>query len=437
MLHLFYAPLCIFAIPFFVSIWIECSWGSSQHLTLHLFNTLQWAFLTELMHSALLLARTHAYYRFLRNMMWYRRFIWHFLGRPVGDPEAWNLDRWERFGFPQHEDPDRWHEGHPVVKTIIFFMKMVQIHVEGKLLSGVHNWMGDMLIPPIGIKAEYLPDFLQGRPIYDSSLSLWLRQVSERVSLDIILSVCLLGVAQIFSVYIHTLSDALDEDGWRTWDVNDAYSRRFSALISIFQDMSMSILQRAAYQALFPLYLIVRPLCNPLRILPYVSPQSFVNLINLGSFRIFVKYLFRYLFEGYRYKLSEYAFTDTIAVWEYQYSIWVFLLTSLFVVPFVVFLVRVPWQVLFSILYHTLCTLDRDFLGPLYLPGYLVADMIAVELLPIFDPNQGPRHLLFRNATPVPRLYQYEGIFAGLAPDERVLQARGRQHFLEDLGLYW
>lgn len=410
-----WAPLYITVCPFFISfcldIGIEYVTGVKQDLVSSLAKTLVWAFLSEVFHVVVMNARVYAYFQALSKWMYYRAEFWlRVVGWPI-DAANWNHYMWWTLGWQREMTRNAWvnMEGdHPAIKVLVFAVKLVQIHVESYLFETVTNWSGNLLLPPIGLKPEYLPLALKGQPIYNGSASLWLCQIVGRTATELLLSVCLLAACCVYSVALysrdyHPLRGAPAELG--DFNYRDITNRRLDGASGLCKIMSLSILFRVVYQITYPMYLIIQPMCGILRLLPYVSVRSPLD-------------------------------ANLFPMWQLVWSGLLMLLPAIVVAPVVNRSICILWKQCFTLVYRVMSYIDADYwVWAEY--GYEATVGLGESILLTFDWNNIFRQIVLRNNTPVPRLDNHEGVSAAFVTNNHIDQHVWYDQMLEGHGFTW
>ncbi|KAK7914943.1 hypothetical protein PG985_012646 [Apiospora marii] len=372
---------------------------TEYELATHLLGTLLWAVCYEIINEVITTVRTEMYYEFIESWM-NSQIDSEFL--------AW-------LGYPVLED---WDQHHPLIAYIVYVIRIFQIHVEGFVFSGLAYWMPTTALPPVAIRSVYLPIFLQRRPIYDSSASQWASDMWQRIPLEVLLS------ASLFYAGI-----ALEVRRRARAPHSEYVNRRYRAYHYFFQDIGARVLSQSLYQVLFPMYLLIRPLCG-LQLIPLLNGTT--------------------LLETYKQTSTGYAVLDPIVavfgallgpgnLWPTVYSIWLLVLSVIAMLLVAVCLFHL-WIVCFLVIQLVMGGVDSLMgaqshyvhWGDIQLINNLVKYAVGTVIFPA-----NFLHLLLRDSVPFPRLHTRDHFLPHLAPAEREHVARIQQQFNNACGLYY
>ncbi|KAK7984712.1 hypothetical protein PG988_002334 [Apiospora saccharicola] len=330
---------------------------------------------------------------------------------------------WAWLGHPVPEDPDeqaiRWE--HPAWPYMVFIIRLLQIHVESIMLSGITYWMPTTALPPVALKPVYLPIFMQERPIYDSSASQWVSDMWVRLPREILLSAFLLNLAL-----------AIDTHRQASWPHSEHAPRRYMAFSYLFNDLGSRVLSQSVYQVFYPMFVLLRPLCG-LQLIPLLNGTTLIRET------------------AARQKSTGYAVLDIVVLaittffgprnlWPAVYSILLLIFGAVIWIGVFVSLLLLLQFWCFS-MYLIIIWVDWFFNGgqltyAIWIDGGFMSTLPVTHgepAAPIFGIDQ----FLFRDAVPYPRLYQprIDHFLLKLAPDEQELEFRYQMAFNVRRGL--
>lgn len=372
---------------------------TEAELAVHLAATLVWAVCYEVLNGMILTVRTEAYYECIDR--WMRTQIgsefWAWLGHPVRDD---------------------WGHRHPAVACIVYLIKLFQIHIEAILLSRLLYWMPTTALPSVALKPVYLPIFMQRRPVLDSSASQWASEMGRRIPREALLSAFLFYVGLALEVRRRAHAPH-----------SPPVQRRYKAFVFLFHDFGARVISQSLYQVLFPMYLLLRPLCG-LQLMPLLTGSR--------------------LPEAYRQTATGYAVLDPVVAvlrtflgpgnfWPTVYSILLLALGAA-VMWLVAVCLFILWTACFIVIQlvvgdvealtdtrsHFVEWQDRELIGQTV--NWCLATLI-------FEPNV--LHLLLRDSIPFPRLVARDRTLPFLVPAEREDDIDSMQAFNNECGLYY
>lgn len=392
--------LTLGALTILILSWV--TWHLAQDeldMIVHLIGTLVWAFWFEMLHAVIMTVRTEIYYE----------TIWRWM----------NMERvqrfWARLGHPINAD---WDRRHPAVPCIVYIIKLVQIHVETIFFSGFAYWIPTTAFPSLALKPVYLPMFVQTRPIYDSSAAQWVSDMLRRLPREIFLSSLLFYVGLVIEV--HRRARARH---------SEVVGRRYRAFVSLFHDVGARVLAHSYYQALYPVYLLLRPLCG-LKLIPLLNGTTFL--------------------EAYRQTATGCAVLDPIVavlraflgpgnLWPTVYSVWLLVL-GVVIMLLVAICFFILWTLYFPFILLIMACIDLLLGNGSYcavwddLGFYDVMIRYALRTLTL---QANFLQLVMRDTIPYPRLYTRDHFLPNIAPAERAQVARATQIFLNACGLWY
>ncbi|KAK8072703.1 hypothetical protein PG996_006051 [Apiospora saccharicola] len=360
-----------------------------------------------MIQSLILTVRTLTYYEILMEYMNSKlvKTIWAWLGHPVPEDPDEQAIRWE----------------HPAWPYMVFIIRLLQIHVESIMLSGITYWMPTTALPPVALKPVYLPIFMQERPIYDSSASQWVSDMWVRLPREILLSAFLLNLAL-----------AIDTHRQASWPHSEHAPRRYMAFSYLFNDLGSRVLSQSVYQVFYPMFVLLRPLCG-LQLIPLLNGTTLIRET------------------AARQKSTGYAVLDIVVLaittffgprnlWPAVYSILLLIFGAVIWIGVFVSLLLLLQFWCFS-MYLIIIWVDWFFNGgqltyAIWIDGGFMSTLPVTHgepAAPIFGIDQ----FLFRDAVPYPRLYQphIDHFLLKLAPDEQELEFRYQMAFNVRRGL--